>query len=102
MRKVRASYALDQAERKMERPATTQAKEFILDHPEVGIKNFDQLKENQKDMITLEKMIGLACRTDQTLYLGIGRERLLKIELVDDEVSGNEDVYKRQDLFCCR
>ena len=54
MRKVRASYALDQAERKMERPATTQAKEFILDHPEVGIKNIDQLKENQKDMITLE------------------------------------------------
>lgn len=90
MRKVRASYALDQAERKMERPATTQAKEFILDHPEVGIKNFDHLKENQKDMITLEKMIGLACRTDQTLYLGIGRERLLKIELVDDEVIGND------------
>ena len=90
MRKIRTSYALDQAERKMERPATTQAKEFILDHPEVGIKNFEQLKDNQKDMLTLEKLIGLSCRTDQTLYLGIGRERLLKIELMDEEINGND------------
>lgn len=87
IRKMRASYALDQAERKMERTATTQAKEFILDHPEAGIRNFHEMDVRQQDMIIMEKMVSLSSRTGQTLYLGIGRDNLLKIEMMDDEIN---------------
>ena len=87
IRKIRASYALDQAERKMERAATTQAKEFILDHPDVGIRNFHEMDVRQQDMIALEKLIGLSARTGETLYLGLGRADILKIEMMDDEMN---------------
>lgn len=87
IRKMRESYALDQAERKMERAATTQAKEFILDHPEAGIRNFHEMDVRQQDMIVMEKMISLSSRTGQTLYLGLGRDNLLKIEMMDDEIN---------------
>lgn len=92
IRKIRASYALDQAEKKMERAATTQAKEFIIEHPEVGIRNFNQMDVRQQDMIAMEKLIGLSARTGETLYLGIGKDHLLKIELMDEELN-RDDGY---------
>lgn len=87
LRKMRAVYSLDQEERKMERVSTTQAKDFILDHPEVGIRNYHELDEKQKDMITMEKMVSLCCRTGQTIFVGIGNERLVRLELMDDEIN---------------
>ena len=53
IRKIRASYAVEQAARKMERAAKAQAKEFIRDDPDAGIRKFHEVDVDQQDMSAL-------------------------------------------------
>lgn len=87
IRKMRTAYEYKLAQDRDERVDTTRAKEYILEHPESGVKGYDELEAADKEMVAMDKLIRLCARTQETIHIGLGEHNILKLEFMDDQVS---------------